>query len=156
MYHHTDLTNIIPAIITVLVVIIINIKVQKYLQYILKLIYLFYFTILYWFCHTPTWIRHGCTCVPHPEPHSHLPPYTIPLGHPSAPALSTLYHAQTYIKCIKSNKCGDPFHIWYFTCFNAILPYHPTLTLSHRVQKTVQYICVSFAILHTELSLPSF
>ena len=25
---------------------------------------LFYFTILYWFCHTSTWIRHGCTRVP--------------------------------------------------------------------------------------------
>ena len=50
-------------------------------------------TILYWFCHTLTWIRHGCTCVPHPEPPSHLPPHPIPLGHPSAPAPSTLYHA---------------------------------------------------------------
>ena len=55
-------------------------------------IYLFYFTILYWFCHTLTWICHGCTCVPHPEPPSHLPLHPIPLGHPSAPALSTLYH----------------------------------------------------------------
>ena len=33
----------------------------------------FYVTILYWFCHTLTWIHHGCTCVPHPEPPSHLP-----------------------------------------------------------------------------------
>ena len=33
-----------------------------------------YFTILYWFCHTSTWIRHGCTRVPHPEPPAHLPP----------------------------------------------------------------------------------
>ena len=40
----------------------------------------FYFTILYWFCHTSAWIRHGCTHVPHPEPPSHLPPHTIPLG----------------------------------------------------------------------------
>ena len=31
---------------------------------------------------------------------------------------------------------GDSFHIWYYTCFNAILPNHPTLSLSHRVQKT--------------------
>ena len=38
----------------------------------LLFIYLFYFTILYWFCHTLTWIRHGCTCVPHPEPPAHL------------------------------------------------------------------------------------
>ena len=51
---------------------------------------------------------------------------------------------------------GNSFHIWYYTCFNAILPNHPTLTLSHRVQKTVLYIIVSFAISYTGLSLPSF
>ena len=45
------------------------------------------------FCHTFTWISHGCTCVPHPDPPSHLPPHPIPQGHPSAPALSTLSHA---------------------------------------------------------------
>ena len=28
----------------------------------------FYFTILYWFCHTSTWIHHGWTWVPNPEP----------------------------------------------------------------------------------------
>ena len=46
---------------------------------------------------------------------------------------------------------GNSFHIWYYTSFNAILPNHPTLSLSHRVQKTVLYICVSFAVLHTEV-----
>ena len=55
--------------------------------------FFFYFTILYWFCHTLTCSCHGCTCVPHPEPTSHLPPHPILLGHPSAPAPSTLYHA---------------------------------------------------------------
>ena len=50
-------------------------------------------TILYWFCHTLTWICHRCTCVPHPEPPSQLPPHTIPLGHPSAPAPSIQYRA---------------------------------------------------------------
>ena len=45
------------------------------------------------FCHAFTWISHGCTCVPHPEPPFHLPPHPIPHGHPSAPALSTLSHA---------------------------------------------------------------
>ena len=53
----------------------------------------FYFTILYWFCHTLTWILHGWTCVSHPELPSHLPPYPIPLSHPSTLAPSTLYHA---------------------------------------------------------------
>ena len=44
-------------------------------------IYLFiYFTILYWFCHTSTWIRHRCTRVPNPEPPSHLPPPYHPSG----------------------------------------------------------------------------
>ena len=51
---------------------------------------------------------------------------------------------------------GDSFHIWYYTCFNAILPNHPTLSLSHRVQKTVLYISVSFAVSHTGLLLLSF
>ena len=44
------------------------------------------------FCHMLTWISHGCTCVPHPEPPSHILPH-IPQGHPSIPALSTLSHA---------------------------------------------------------------
>ena len=50
---------------------------------------------------------------------------------------------------------GDSFHIWYYTYFNAILPNHPTLSLSHRVQKTVLYVSVSFALSHTGLLLPS-
>ena len=37
----------------------------------------FNFTILYWFCHIATWIRHRYTRVPHPEPSSLLPPCTI-------------------------------------------------------------------------------
>ena len=40
------------------------------------------------FCHTLTWISHGFTCVPHPEPCSHLPPHPIPLGYSSVSALS--------------------------------------------------------------------
>ena len=48
---------------------------------------------MYWFCHTSTRIRHGCTHVPNPEPLSHLPPHTIPLGHPSAPAPNFVYPA---------------------------------------------------------------
>ena len=41
------------------------------------------------FCHTLTWISHGFTCVPHPDPPSHLPLHPIPLGLPSAPGPST-------------------------------------------------------------------
>ena len=82
--------------------------------------FFFYFTILYWFFHTSTWICHRCTRVPHPEPLSHLPPCTIPLGHPSAPAPRILYWTWT----------GDSFLI-YYTHFHAIPPNHPNLSLSH-------------------------
>ena len=51
---------------------------------------------------------------------------------------------------------GNSFHTWYFTCFNAILPNLPTLSLSLRVHKTVLYISVSSAVSYTGLLLPSF
>ena len=51
------------------------------------------FTILYWFCQISKWIHHKYTCVLQPEPSSLLPPHTIPLGRPSAPAPSIQYHA---------------------------------------------------------------
>jgi len=69
-------------------------------------------------CHTATWICHRYTRVPHPEPSSLLPSHTIPLGHLSAPAPSIEYQAL--------NLDWWSFHIWYYTCFNAILPNHPT------------------------------
>ena len=48
---------------------------------------------MHWLCHISTWICHGYTRVLHPEPSSLLPPHTIPLGCPSAPAPSIQYHA---------------------------------------------------------------
>ena len=54
-------------------------------------VFFFNFTILYWFCHISTWIRHRYTHVPLPESSSLLPPRTIPLGRPSAPAPSIQY-----------------------------------------------------------------
>ena len=73
-----------------------------------------------------------------------LPPHTIPLGHSSAPAPS-------WCSIMHWTWTDDAFHIWYYTCFNAILPNHPTLSLSHRVQKTVLYISVFFAVSYTGL-----
>ena len=70
-------------------------------QFIFFLIYCNWRLITLQYCsgfyHTLTWISHGCTCVPHPEPPSHLPSQSIPQGHPSAPALSTLSHASNLI-----------------------------------------------------------
>ena len=81
---------------------------------------LFNFTILYWFCHTSKWICHRYTCVPHPEPSSLPIPslWVVPVHQPQA---SRIVH-RTWT--------GNSFHIWYYTYFNAILPNHPTLSLS--------------------------
>ena len=103
--------------------------------------FFFFFTILYWFCHTSTWICHGYTCVPHPEPPSLLPPRTIPLGRPSAPAPSIQDHT--------SSGTGDSFHIWYYTCFNAIFPNHPTLS-SPTESKRLFYTSVSLLLSHIQ------
>ena len=125
----------------------------------LKLFYLFFsFTFISWrlitlqycsgFCHTLTWISHGYTCIPHPNPTSYLPLHPIPLGLPSAPGPSTCLMHPAW--------AGDLFHPRKYTCFDAVLLKHPTLAFSHRVQKSILYICVSFSVLHIGLSLPSF
>ena len=49
---------------------------------------------------------------------------------------------------------GDSFLIWYYTWFNAILPNHPTLSLSHRVQKSVSihlslFCCLAYRVIIT-------
>ena len=86
----------------------------------------------YWsgFCHTLTWISHGFTCVPHPEPPSHLPPHLIPLGHPSAPALSTCQESSPALQSegISSSALS--------------LLYGPTLTSVHNYWKTYSFNCM--------------
>ena len=48
-----------------------------------------FFFICSGFCHTLKGNSHGFTCVPHPDPPSHLPLHPLPLGFPSAPGPST-------------------------------------------------------------------
>ena len=100
------------------------------------------------FCHTFTCISQGYTCVPHPEPPSHLPPHPIPQGHPSAPALSTLSHASNLDWQSISHMI-----IYMFQCYSLKSSH---LAFSHRVQKSVLYICVSFVVSHMGSLLPSF
>ena len=51
------------------------------------------------FCHTLTRISHGFTCVPHPDPPSHLPLRLISLGLPSASGPSTCLMHPTWLFC---------------------------------------------------------
>ena len=119
--------------------------------YFFKFYFILFFnlTILYWFCHISKWIHHMYTCAPHPEPSSLLPPHTIPLSHPSAPAPSIQYRAWNLDWQLV------PYMILYmFQCYSPKSS-HP-LSLSHRVHKTVLYISVSFTVSYTGLLLPSF
>ena len=73
-----------------------------YIKYFESFIYLFLIFICSGFCHTLKWNSHGFTCVPHPDPSSHLPPHPLPLGFPIAPGPSTCLMHPTW--------AGDPFH----------------------------------------------
>ena len=99
-------------------------------------------TILYWFCHTLIWIHHRCPCVPHPEPLSHLPPHTIPLGHPSAPALTILYHASNLDWWFDSHMI-----IYMFQCYSPKLshPCHPTESKRH----LCLFCCLTYRVIVT-------
>ena len=97
------------------------------------------------FWHTFTWISHGYTCVPHPDPPFHLPPHPIPQGHPSAPALSTLSHASNL-----DWRSISHMIIYMFQCYS-LKSSHPRLLPE---SKNLLYICVSFAVLHLRALLP--
>ena len=85
------------------------------------------------FCHTSTWISHGFTCI------------TIPIPSPAFLSIPSLWVFPVH----------QPWALVSNTCFNAVLSEHPTLAFSHRVQKSVLYICVSFPVLHIGF-LPAF
>ena len=73
------------------------------------------------------------------------PPSSLPI-----PSLwVVLLHQPQASSIVHWTWTGDSFHIWYYIYFNAILPNPPTLSLSHRVQKSVLYISVSFAVSYT-------
>jgi len=124
-----------------------NLFLYKFIYFNWRLIN---FTILYWFCHTSVWICHRCTWVPHPEPPSHLPPHPIPLGYPSPPAPSTLYHASNLDWLFVSHMI-----IYVSMPFFQITPPSPALTESKRLF----YASVSLLLSHIQgyhYHLPKF
>ena len=118
---------------------------------------LFFFLILFYFKNLQYCIsfakyrNESATGIP-VFPILNLPPSSLPI-----PSLWVVPVYQPQASSIVHRTwTGDSFHTWYYTCFNAILPNLPTLSLSRRVHKTDLYISVSFAVLDTGLLLPSF
>ena len=64
------------------------------------------------FCHTLTWISHGFTCIPHPDPPSHPPLYPIPLGLPSTPGRALVFLIFCLVKCLPSLTSQAIISIW--------------------------------------------
>ena len=85
---------------------------------------------------------------PNPETPSHIHPDPTPLIFHRALAFCALFLALNL-------HLSSILHMVY-TCFNAVLSNHATIAFSHRVPKSVLYICVSFAALHIALSLLPF
>jgi len=110
----------------------------------LVLFFLFYFLTLQ-YCIGFAIYRNESTTGIHVFPILNPPPSSLPI-----PSLWVVpLHQPQASSIVHRTWTGDSFHIWYYTCFNAILPNLPTLSLSHRVQKTVLYILFfSFTILY--------
>ena len=98
---------------------------------------LFYFILQYCsgFCHTLAWISHGFTLVPHPDP----PPASLPI-----PSLWVfpVHQPWALVSCIKTGLAI--FSPWQYTCFNALLSDHPTLTFSQSPKVCSVYLCLFF------------
>ena len=114
-------------------------------------IFLFYFLTLQYCIGFAIYQNESATGI-HVFPILKPPPSSLPI--PSLWVI--LVHQPQASSIVHQTWTGNLFHTWYYTCFNAILPNHLTLSLSYRVQKTVLYICVSFAVSYTGLLLPSF
>ena len=105
---------------------------------------LFCFTILYWFCHSLTWIHHRCTWVPNPEPPSHLPPHIISLDHPHAPSPSILYPVSNidwrFVSCMI---------VYKFQCHSPKSSHPLPLPLSPKVRYThlCLFCCLTYRVI---------
>ena len=104
-------------------------------------------TVLWWFLPYIHMNQPWVYMCPHPEPPSQ--------SHPSA--LSQCTGFECSVSCIELGLviCFTYGNIHVSMLFSQIIPPLVSAT-SHRIQKSVLYICVSFAVLHIGSSLPSF
>ena len=113
-----------------------------------SLFILFYFFTLQ-YCIGFAIHQHASAMGVHVFPILNPPPSSLPI-----PSLWVIPVHQPQASCIEP---GLAIHFLY-DIIHVLMPFSQIIppSLSHRVQKTVLYTCVSFAVLHTGLSLPSF
>ena len=100
------------------------------------------------FCHTLTWISHRFTCVS-PSRSPLLPPSpSDPSGSSQCTRPEHLSHASNL-----GWWCVSPLIVYLFQCYSLR---NPILAFSHRIPKSVLYICVSLFCFAYRLPLPSF
>ena len=114
------------------------------------LLFFFFFFICSEFYRTLKWNSHGFTCVPHPDPPSHLPLHSLPLGLSSAPGPSACLMIQPgLVICFTL----DNIHVSMLFSWN--IPPSPSPTESKRLfYKSLSFFF--FSVLHIGLSLTSF
>ena len=137
--------------------IILSITLSYFIYFFMLLIF-FPFIFISWrlitlqycsgFCHALTWISHGFTCVPHPEP----PPASLLI-----PSLWVIpvHQPQALVSCIQPGLaiCFTLDNIHVSMLFSQIIPPSPSPIES---KSLFYFICVSFSVLHIGLSLLSF
>ena len=95
--------------------------------------------------------QHASATGLHVFPILNPPPTSLPI-----PSIWVIPVHQPQASCILHRTwTGDSFLIWYYTCFNAILPNHPTLPLPQSPKDCSIHQCL-FCCLDTGLLLPSF
>ena len=139
-YLLNDWTNTIP-------------KQTYYLSMVMKnIVNAFSFIFISWslitlqycsgFCHTLTWISHGFTCIPHPDPPSHLPLHPIPLGLPSAPGPR---------ETVNSKVIPQHYKEFYYLEF-LLKAWHHTVVI---IEIKLTYIFYSLSLMFIEMTLDS-
>ena len=119
---------------------------------VLLLFFLLYNIVLVLPC-----IRHGCTRIAHPEPPSHRPPHTIPLGHPSALAPSFLYPASKGLQSPSDSswQVGASCK-WSLLCFEcpSVFQRWPGLGLSYLASTMYHVSCLLCTCILLQLNHP--
>ena len=103
-------------------------------------IYYYYFTLQY--CIGFTIQKHASATGVHVFPILNPPPTSLPI-----PSLRVIPVHQPQTSCILHRTwTGDSFLVWYYTCFNAILPNHPPPSPTE--SKRLFYKSVSLLLSH--------